>query len=148
MRFFRWPVLGSAFLLAASVVSCGGVLLGEPVPCEHDANCSDGFICEGALTRVCVAAIECTGDSQCPVGSSCIERTVAAPDSPFEAAHVSKLVCDCLDDCGAGGFNAGGEPAGGQGGEPAGGQGGEPAGGQGGSGGAPRGGAGGQGGAQ
>jgi hypothetical protein len=132
--------------LAASAASCGGVLLGDPVPCEHDSTCPNGFICEDrtvdeAAARVCVAAIECTGDGQCPVGSTCIERTVTPPDNPFEGDHPRKQVCDCLDECGTGGFNAGGqggepaggEPAGGQGGEPAGGQGGEPAGGAGGA---------------
>ena len=162
MALFRWALLGAGFVFAASVASCGGVLFGEPVPCEHDADCSSGFICEGLLKRHCVSTIECTGDSQCPVGSSCIERAVTAPDNAFEGNHVEKQVCDCLGDCGAGGFNAGGapagghggqggEPAGGQGGEPQGGQGGEPAGGeggQGGSGGEPQGGSGGQGGAQ
>ncbi len=163
MALSRWPLLGLGFVFVASIFACTTVQRGEPVPCEHDVNCGDGFICEGLLARVCVAAIECTGDSQCPVGASCIERTATPPDNPFEGGHVSKQVCDCLDGCGTGGFNAGGEPAGGQGGrggsggsggEPAGGHGGqggsggEPAGGHGGSGGAQQGGAGGQGGAK
>jgi hypothetical protein len=154
MTRFRRLCAGACLALAVGLASCGSVLTGEPVPCEHDADCAAGFICEGLVRRVCVATIECTGDSQCPVGSSCIERTVSAPDNAFEGNHVAKQVCDCLGDCGAGGFNAGGAPLGGQGGqggEPAGGQGGEPAGGeggQGGSGGEPQGGTGGQGGAQ
>lgn len=160
MTPFRWLLAGACLALAGSLASCSVVLTGDPVPCEHDADCGSGFICEGTAARVCTLTIECTGDSQCPVGSSCIERSVSAPDNLFEGDHPSKQVCDCLGDCGTGGFNAGGappvggqggEPAGGQGGEPAGGQGGEPAGGeggQGGSGGDPQGGAGGQGGAK
>lgn len=117
MALFRWPLLGSGFICAASAVACSGVFLGEPVPCEHDATCAAGFICEGVVQRVCVASIECTGDSQCPVGSSCIERPVTAPDNAFEGNHVGRQVCDCLGDCGTGGFNAGGAPAGGEGGQ-------------------------------
>lgn len=133
MTPFRWLVAGSCLAVVAGLASCAELVRGEPVPCEHDADCAHGFVCAGQLRDICVAVIECTGDSECPVGSSCIERTASAPDNPFESEHATKQVCDCLSECGSGGFNAGGAP---------------PEGGQGGSGGTPEGGAGGQGGAQ
>lgn len=119
--------------------------------CDGDLECADGFICEssGFLSgRDCLAAEECKGDEECPGTSTCIERPREPADNPFESEKLGKQVCDCLDDCPAGGHSAAGGGGststiggmGGDGGAPGGGGGG----GQGGNGG--QGGSGGQGG--